>query len=45
METKKTKYDTNPLDPDVERKAEESWGAGGGNTQQVGGPTREALPG
>jgi len=41
METKKTKYDTNPLDPDVERKAEESWGAGGGNTQQVGGPTRE----
>jgi uncharacterized membrane protein len=41
METKKSKYDTNPLDPDVERKAEESWGAGGGTTQQVGGPTRE----
>lgn len=40
METKKSKYDTNPLDPDVERKAEESWG-GGGNTKQVGGATRE----
>ena len=26
METKKNKYDTNPLDPDVERKAEEVWG-------------------
>jgi len=41
METKKSKYDTNPLDPDVERKAEESWGAGGAPTQQVGGSTRE----
>ena len=43
METKKTKYDTNPLDPDVERKAEEVWGEGGGSapTQQVGGATRE----
>lgn len=40
METKKSKYDTNPLDPDVERKAEESWG-GGAPTQQVGGATRE----
>ena len=40
METKKSKYDTNPLDPDVERKAEESWG-GGNPTQQVGGATRE----
>ena len=39
METKKSKYDTNPLDPDVERKAEESWG--GAPTQQVGGATRE----
>jgi hypothetical protein len=27
METKKTKYDTNPLDPDVERKSEEIWGS------------------
>jgi uncharacterized membrane protein len=43
METKKSKYDTNPLDRDVERKAEESWGDGGGGapTQQVGGATRE----
>lgn len=40
METKKSKYDTNPLDPDAERKAEESWG-GGPPTQQVGGATRE----
>ncbi len=40
---KKTKYDTNPLDPDVERKAEEVWGDLGGvtPTQQVGGATRE----
>jgi uncharacterized membrane protein len=41
METKKNKYDTNPLDPDVERQAEESWGEGGGTTQQVGGATRQ----
>ena len=40
METKKSKYDTNPLDPDVERKAEESWG-GGTPTQHVGAATRE----
>lgn len=43
METNKTKYDTNPLDPDVERKAEESWGEGGAGaqTQQVRGATRQ----
>ena len=42
METKKSKYDTNPLDQDVERKAEESWGeSGGGATQEVRGATRE----
>src|SRR4029079_17678527 len=41
METKKSKYDTNPLDPDVERKAEDVWGDLGGVTQQVGGGTRE----
>ena len=43
METKKSKYDTNPLDPDVERKAEEVWGDLGGTTptQPVGGATRE----
>lgn len=40
METKKSKYDTNPLDPDVERKADESWGEGGSSTQQVRGATR-----
>jgi hypothetical protein len=40
METKKSKYDTNPLDPDVERKAEEVWGERGA-TQEVGGATRE----
>ena len=40
METKKSKYDTNPLDPEAERKAEESWG-GGAPTQQVKGATRE----
>lgn len=41
METKKSKYDTNPLDPDVERKAEEVWGDGAAPTQQVGGATRD----
>lgn len=41
METKKSKYDTNPLDPDVERKAEEVWGDLGGVTQQVGGTTNQ----
>ena len=41
MDTKKSKYDTNPLDPDVERKAEDVWGDLGGVTQQVGGATRE----
>ena len=41
MEPKKGKYDTNPLDGDVERNAEESWGDSGGKTQQVGRATRE----
>ncbi|HEU4509619.1 MAG TPA: hypothetical protein VFR78_15345 [Pyrinomonadaceae bacterium] len=43
MDTKRSKYDTNPLDPDVERNAEESWGegGGGGTTQQVGRATRQ----
>lgn len=45
METKKTKYDTNPLDPDVARETEEVWGEGSGGdaanpTQQVQGATR-----
>lgn len=43
METKKTKYDTNPLDPDVQEDAEETWGFGGegAQTQEVKGATRE----
>src|SRR5215217_3142034 len=43
MDTKRTKYDTNPLDPDVERNAEEEWGDAGGGapTQQVKGATRK----
>ena len=42
METKKGKYDTNPLDPDVERKAEEEWGDSGGSptSEWVQAPTR-----
>src|SRR5215204_5902514 len=45
MEPKKNKYDTNPLDPDVERKAGEVWGELGGErpTQQVGGATLEVA--
>lgn len=46
METKKSKYDTNPLDPDVERNAEEAWGdegGGGGKTQPVRGTTRQVA--
>jgi hypothetical protein len=45
METKKSKYDTNPLDPDAERKAAEVWGDLGGvrPTEQVGGATREVA--
>jgi uncharacterized membrane protein len=49
METKKSKYDTNPLDPDVERKAQDNWSEGGTgpSTQPVrGGATSEvAKPG
>ena len=43
MDTKKSKYDTNPLDPDVEKRAEEAWDDEGGGTptQQVRGATRE----
>jgi uncharacterized membrane protein len=43
MEPKKTKYDTNPLDPEFERKTEEVWGEGGGGaqTQQVKGATSD----
>ena len=45
MEPKKSKYDTNPLDPDFVRNAEQAWGeggeAGGPGTQEVRGATRE----
>jgi len=40
-ETKKGKYDTNPLDPDYEKKTEEVWGATRAQTQEVKGATRE----
>jgi len=42
METKKSKYDTNPLDPDVERKAEHEWGFGE-QTQQIGGGATQEV--
>lgn len=51
MEGNKNKYDTNPLDPDVERKSSEAWGDGGsgtqtqpvqGTTQKVGGAQEES---
>lgn len=44
METKKSKYDTNPLDPDDVRKTEEVWGQpgiSGPPTEEVRGATRE----
>lgn len=43
MEPKKSKYDTNPLDPDFVKNTEEVWGEGSGGpeTQEVKGATRE----
>jgi uncharacterized membrane protein len=43
METKKSKYDTNPLDPDFVKNTERIWGEGsdGPETQEVKGATRE----
>jgi len=43
MEPKKSKYDTNPLDPDFVKNTEEVWGEAGTGpeTQQVSGATRE----
>src|SRR6476659_5977681 len=40
METKKNKYDTNPLDHEVERKEAEYWGITE-PTQNIGGATQE----
>jgi uncharacterized membrane protein len=46
METKKSKYDTNPLDPDYARETEEVWGEGEGesSTQELWGATRPVDP-
>ena len=43
MEPKKSKYDTNPLDPDYVKNADEVWAEGESRpaTQEVGGATRE----
>ena len=41
MEPKKSKYDTNPLDPDFVKNTEEVWGEAGAGTQEVKGATRE----
>src|SRR2546426_1417156 len=43
MKTKKSKYDTNPLDPDVVRQTEEVWGKDDSRpaTKEVKGATRE----
>src|SRR6266536_6683205 len=44
MEPKRSKYDTNPLDPDFVKNTEEVWGEGdddGPDTQEVKGATRE----
>lgn len=45
METKKTKYDTNPLDPDYVRESEQNWGnETPSDTQEVKGATRPVGP-
>lgn len=48
MEQKKSKYDTNPLDPDVARQTDDVWGAtrstgetGASATEDMSGATRE----
>ena len=41
MDTKKGKYDTNPLDPDVEKKSQDSWGDGNATSRFTGGETSE----
>src|SRR6476659_2611226 len=41
METKKTKYDTNPLDPEYVRQTEEVWSEGNPTeTEELKGATR-----
>ena len=46
METKKSKYDTNPLDPDVAQKTEEVWGTDESKpeTREMKGTTRPVGP-
>ncbi|HUE83804.1 MAG TPA: hypothetical protein VMM84_17005 [Pyrinomonadaceae bacterium] len=46
METKKSKYDTNPLDPDIARKTEEVWGTDESKpeTREMKGATRPVGP-
>lgn len=41
METNKGKYDTNPLDPDVEKKSRESWGDANATSQFTPADTAE----
>src|SRR6266516_2557083 len=43
METKRTKYDTNPLDGDVAKRADNDWGGvrSGAPTEEVKGATRD----
>ena len=45
-ETKKTKYDTNPLDPDYVDQVQDLWGEKGDEraTQEIHGQTREVQP-
>src|SRR5688500_18432196 len=54
METKKSKYDTNPLDADVAGRAEDAWREGEGgpatqevkrSTHQIGTPINESESG
>ncbi|HEY7785236.1 MAG TPA: hypothetical protein VIB00_10940 [Pyrinomonadaceae bacterium] len=46
METKKTKYDTNPLDPDFVRQTDEVWGEDDQKpeTQEGRGATKQVTP-
>ncbi|HKP45924.1 MAG TPA: hypothetical protein VJT50_04930 [Pyrinomonadaceae bacterium] len=46
MDTKRSKYDTNPLDPNFVKEAEENWGEGGSGptTQPVKGATAQVAP-
>lgn len=45
MEQKKSKYDTNPLDPDVARRTDDVWGAGGQETGETRASGTEDVSG